>query len=195
MTIRKTLILALTLTAAATQLRGRPALAADPDDDLRRSVVKYTVPNVVLVDQEGRKVALKAYIETRKPVMVQFVYATCTTICPILSASFVSVQNRMGAGASKVHMVSITIDPENDTPKIMKEYLKKYRGRPGWDFLTGSRADIDKTMRAFNAYVPNKMSHYPLTLIRNPSNGTWIRLNGLMGSADLMKELSAVMPK
>jgi protein SCO1/2 len=87
-----------------------------------------------------------------------------------------------------VHLVSISIDPENDTPKVLMEYLKRYRAKPGWDFLTGSRADIDKVMYAFNAYIPNKMSHYPLTLIRTPSDGKWIRIFGLLSSSEFLEE-------
>lgn len=194
-TLCKFVIVAGALAIAAAPLRDRAALAAAPVGDVRRSIAQYKVPDVVLIDQNDRKVHLRSLLNTRKPVMVQFVYATCTTICPVLSASFVSVQRKLGTKSSKVQMVSITIDPENDSPKVMKAYLKKYHGKPGWDFLTGSRADIDATMHAFDAYVPNKMLHYPLTLIRNPSTGSWIRLNGLMGSTDLMAELEKVMPK
>jgi protein SCO1/2 len=84
--------------------------------------------------------------------------------------------------------VSITIDPEHDSPEVMREYLKRYRAKPGWDFLTGSRADIDRVMHAFDAYVPNKMSHYPLTLLRGPGEGRWIRIYGLIGTSDLLDE-------
>jgi protein SCO1/2 len=94
----------------------------------------------------------------------------------------------MGADSNKVHLISISIDPENDTPKVMKEYLKRYRAKPGWDFLTGSRKDIDAVMRAFNAYIPNKMSHYALTFIRSPKDDKWVRLYGIMSSSEFMAE-------
>jgi protein SCO1/2 len=74
----------------------------------------------------------------------------------------------------------------------MKEYLKRYRAKPGWDFLTGSRKDIDSVMRALNAYIPNKMSHFPLTLIRSPEDGKWIRIFGLMSSSEFMTEFQKV---
>jgi protein SCO1/2 len=74
----------------------------------------------------------------------------------------------------------------------MKEYLKRYRAKPGWDFLTGSRADIDKVMYAFDAYVTNKMNHIPLTLIQSPGDGKWIRIFGLMGSSEFLSECKKV---
>ena len=75
---------------------------------------------------------------------------------------------------------------------MLKDYLKRYRAKPGWDFFTGSREDIDKVMHAFNAYIPNKMYHYPLTLIRSPKDGKWIRIMGLMSSSEFVAECEKV---
>ncbi len=154
----------------------------------RKSVEAYTAPDVILVNQEGAKVHFKKYIETNKPIVLDFIYGTCTTICPVLSAGYSSLQKKLGANAESVRLVSITIDPENDTPQIMKEYLKRYRAKPGWDFLTGSRGDIDRVMRAFDAYIPDKMSHYQLTLIRSPKTGKWTRIKELISGSDLLNE-------
>ena len=88
-----------------------------------------------------------------------------------------------------MQLISISIDPEHDTPKIMKGYLKQYRAKPGWDFLTGSREDIDRVMRAFDSYVPDKMYHKQVTFIRAQGPGEWVRIDGLPGSSDLMSEI------
>ena len=157
-----------------------------------RSVEAYAMPDVVLVNQDGDKVRLKKLLESDKPLIVDFIYGTCTTICPVLSAGFSHLQRKLGDESEKVHLVSITIDPEHDTPRVMKEYLERYRARPGWDFLTGSRRDIDRVMTAFDAYFRDKMDHKPLTFIRSPEDGKWVRLYGLMGSRDFMKECQKV---
>ncbi len=154
----------------------------------QRSVEQYTIPDVILVNQDGEKVRLQNLLESDVPVVVDFIYGTCTTICPVLSAGFASLQKKLGAEAQKVALVSITIDPENDTPQTMKAYLKRYRAKPGWDFLTGSRTDIDNVMRAFNAYVPDKMSHLPLSFIRSPRDGQWVRLFGLLSGRNFLSE-------
>jgi len=171
------------------------APAAAAEKPYKRTVETYTMPDVTLVNQDGRKVRFKSLVETDKPVIVDFIYATCTTICPVLSVSYINLQNRLKDSPQKPRLISITIDPENDTPKTMKEYLKRYNAKPGWDFLTGSRGDIDKVMRAFNAYIPDKMSHYPLTLIRSPKDGTWVRLFGILSSREFMSEYLAVASK
>lgn len=168
----------------------RPAEAAG--ERYKRTVERYTVPDVVLVNQNGTKVRLRQLVESGKPVILDFIFGTCTTICPVLSAGYSNLQKKLGADAGNVQLISISIDPENDTPRIMSDYLKRYRAKPGWDFLTGSRKDIDAVMRAFSAYIPNKMSHYPLTLIRSPKDGSWVRLFGLMSTAEFMGEYARV---
>lgn len=164
---------------------------ADPKK-YQRTVENYAMPDVVLVNQEGKKVRFKELMKSDKPVIVDFIFGTCTTICPILSASYTNFQRKLGSDTRRVQLVSISIDPENDTPKVMRDYLKRYQSKPGWDFLTGSRADIDKVMYAFKAYIPNKMSHYPLTLIRSPGENTWIRVFGLMSSTEFLNECQKV---
>ena len=158
------------------------------DARYKRTVEDYTVPDVVLVNQDGTKVRLRELLSSDRPVIVEFIFGTCTTICPILSAGYTNLQQRLAPDTRKVRLVSISIDPEHDTPKVMKEYLERYRAKPGWDFLTGTRSDIDKVMRAFSAYVPSKMSHYPLALIRPSKNEKWIRIFGLMSTSEFMEE-------
>lgn len=154
----------------------------------KRTVERYTIPDVTLINQDGKPVRIKSIIESDKPVVVDFIYGTCTTICPVLSAGYANLQNRLGSGGNAPRLISITIDPEHDTPKILKEYLKRYRAKPGWEFLTGTRQDIDRVMKAFNAYIPDKMSHYPLNLIRSPKDNTWVRLYGIMSSREFLDE-------
>ena len=158
----------------------------------KRTIESYTVPDVVLVNQNGEKVHLKEFLKSDKPVILDFIFGTCTTICPVLSASFTNLQRKLGADSEKVRLVSVTIDPEHDNPKVMKEYLKRFRAKPGWDFLTGSRQDINTVMRAFDAWIPDKMSHYPLTLIREPGSSRWIRIFGLMSGSEFIAECRKV---
>lgn len=154
----------------------------------KRTVERYTVPDVTMINQDGHKVRLRQLVDVDRPVIIDFIYGTCTTICPVLSAGYVNLQNKLDARMPQPRLISITIDPENDTPKVMKEYLKRFRAKPGWDFLTGSRADITKVMIAFNAYIPDKMSHYPINLIRTGKDGSWVRLFGIMSSREFLDE-------
>jgi protein SCO1/2 len=187
---RASIFTRLLLLTGITLMVVVPAVAEE--GKYKRSIENYTMPDVTLINQNNTRVKLKKLISSDKPVVVDFIYGTCTTICPVLSAGYVGLQQKLGEGSSKVQLISISIDPENDSPKVMKEYLKRYRAKPGWDFLTGSREDIDKVMYAFNAYIPNKMYHYPLTLIRNPKDGTWARIFGLTSTTEFMNEYKKV---
>ena len=180
------ILMAMVLTVSSAQAESKK---------YKRTIEKYKMPDVVLINQDGKKVRLQSMLTSDTPVVVDFIYGTCTTICPVLSAGFINLQGKLGALNQNVRLISITIDPENDTPKIMKEYLKRYRAKPGWDFLTGSRSDIDAVMKAFNAYIPDKMSHYPLNLIRSPKDGSWVRLFGLMSSKEFLEEYQSVAGK
>jgi protein SCO1 len=147
------------------------------------------VPDVTVIDETGTILPLRDVLLQDRPVFVEFVYATCTTICPVLSAGFSSMQRKLGDDRDRVALVSFTIDPEHDTPEELDKYLKRYGAKSGWSFYTGTRADIDDIMRAFDAYVADKMSHRPLTFVRSPKDGSWVRLFGFAGTADLLAEL------
>lgn len=166
-----------------------PVQARAESKQYKRSVESYQIPDVTLINQEGKNVRLKNLVESGKPVIVDFIYGTCTTICPVLSACFTNLQNKLGASTPKVHLVSISIDPENDSPRVMRDYLKRYRAKPGWDFLTGSRKDIDAVMKGFDAYIPNKMSHYAVTFIHKPGGNSWIRINGITSTSEFIEEI------
>lgn len=174
------IVLALFFSAAVGRAEGKKYY--------KRTMEEYNIPDVVLLNQEGEKVKIKAYLDGEKPVIVNFIYGTCTTICPVLSAGFAHFQKKLGQEAGNVQLVSISIDPDNDTPELMREHLQRYEARPGWDVFTGKRAEIIKVLREFDAYVANKMNHYPLTILRAPGDKKWVRLNGLLSTAELKGE-------
>jgi protein SCO1 len=171
------------------------ASAVAAPSEYKRSTERYAVPDVTLINQDGKRVKLKSLINCGKPVVLDFVYATCTTICPVLSAGFSNFQRKLGDKSSDVQLISISIDPEHDSPRVMKKYLRNYRARPGWQFLTGSREDIDSVMSAFDSYVTDKMSHYPIMFIRGPRDEEWVRIYGLISTSDFMHEYEKVVQK
>jgi len=166
---------------------------AETREKYKRTTENYFVPDVTLVNQNGARVKLHSLLNSKKVVMVDFIFTTCSTICPVLSANFANFQKRMGAEAGNIQLISISIDPENDTSKKLKEYLKRYDAKPGWDFLTGSRTDIEKVIKALDAYTPDKMSHLPLALLYSPSGKRWVRIYGLIGTGDLITEYGKML--
>lgn len=158
-----------------------------------RTTVAYNIPDVTLINQDGEEVNFKSFLNSDKLVILDFVFATCPTICPILSAGMASFQKKIGPNSEKVQLVTLTIDPEYDTPEVLKEYSRNYYAQEGWDFFTGSKKDIDRVMKAFDAYVADKMDHLPLTFLHMPGSENWIRINGLMSTSELMQEYKELM--
>ena len=183
----------------AFDISGREAASPKDADQRRgkylRSVKYYTVPNVKLLNQDGKRVNLKELVDSGKPVIFDFIYTTCTTICPVLSATFTSLRKDLGPDADKVQLISISIDPENDRPEKMKKYLSRFKAGKGWDFLTGSREDIDRVLVALDATLVDKMSHEPLYVMRAPHSDDWVRIKGLLGKGDLLSELKKMEHK
>lgn len=158
-----------------------------------KSIEEYHIPDVTLLDQNGQEIDIEEYFDTNKPIVLDFIFATCSTICPVLSATFSHFQKELGENHSGVQMVSISIDPDNDSPDVMKEYLARYGARDGWDVLTGKRENVVQVLKGFDAYVANKMDHYPLTLMRAPGSPKWVRLYGLLSAADVKSEYEKLM--
>lgn len=155
----------------------------------KRTVEQYQAPEVTLLSQDRVKVPFRDIVHSGKPVALAFNYTTCTTVYPLIAAGFANLQRKLGPERGNVWLISISIDPEYDTPEVMKDYLRRYGAQPGWDFLTGSKQDIERIMRALNAYVPDKMeTHNPLTFIWLPGKSECLRIFGLTGTRDLMAE-------
>ncbi len=192
MTMKKVYVFIIFLLTLSFIFQGSTVCAEVPKK-YSRSVEKYRVPDVTLVNQDGRKVKFADLLNAKDTVLLDFVFTTCTTICPLLSLGFLDFQKKLGYESEKVQLISISIDPEHDSPKIMKSYIKRYDAHPGWDFLTGSREDIDKVLKAFNAYTPNKMSHAPLIFLKSRADTDWVRINGLIGTRDLLREYQSVL--
>ena len=153
------------------------------------SVAVYTIPDVKLVGMNGDEVALREVIDSHDPIILNFIFTTCTTICPVMSATFQQVQKRLGAKRKNVRMVSISIDPENDTPAKLKEYASKFSAGPQWKMLTGSLENSITIQRAFGVFAGDKMNHKPVTFLKaKDSEQTWVRLDGLVDAPEIIKE-------
>jgi protein SCO1/2 len=174
---------------AHAQHRAGPATAT------QRSARIYRVPDVTLLDMNGAAVALAEVLRTEVPVLVNFIFTTCTSVCPVMSATFAEVQRQLIAHGTRARLVSISIDPEQDTPDRLREFARKHGAAPGWQFLTGTTADVVAVQRALGAYRGNKMSHVPAAYVRLPGNDHWIRFDGLTGAAELVAEVRRATDK
>jgi protein SCO1/2 len=160
---------------------------------VQRSQHHYALPEVTLRDQANQPVAMRELQEAAEPMAVNFIFATCTTICPVMSATFSQMLRELGPDAKRIRLVSITIDPEHDSPSVLAEYAKRFDAPPGWRFLTGRPDDVERVLRAFDAWPGAKAKHRPITLLRASGAHEWLRIEGLDSGAHLAAEARSVI--
>ena len=159
----------------------------------RRSTADYKLPPVKLVRDDGKTVSLAEELNDDRPVIMNFIFTTCTAICPVMSQVFSQLQSKLGADRDKVHMVSISIDPEQDTPERLVEYASKFEAGHQWRFYTGTTEASIATQRAFDVYRGDKMSHVPVTLLRAAPGKPWVRMEGFTTSDELLREFRGLV--
>ena len=155
------------------------------------SGARVEVPDVALVDQDGKTVRVRSLLQAGKPVVVSFVFTTCTTICPMLSTIVSRVQAKLGDRVGQeVTLVSISVDPARDTPARLKAYAARHHAKPGWTWLTGGRGAVEQVLRGMGAYTPSFTDHPPMVLVGDGAGG-WTRLNGFPSQAAIVAQVDA----
>jgi protein SCO1/2 len=189
------ILIAWNLPGAAAE-HGDMHMSAPPahaGNQLILSTVNYDIPAISLVRSSGEPVTLTDELNDGRAVMVNFVYTTCPGVCPLSSQVFAGFQRKLGKDRGKVHLVSISIDPEADTPAALTEYAKKFDAGAGWDHYTGSMAASLAAQRAFDVYHGDKMSHTPVTLMRLAPGKPWRRIDGFASADRLLSEYHSLL--
>lgn len=138
-------------------------------------------PNVELVNQDGKSVRFFDDMIKDKVVIINFMYAGCGDTCPLETARLANVQRLLGDSVGKdVFMYSITIDPENDTPEVLKKYSEKFNVGPGWQFLTGKESDIMLLRTKLGVYSQadadlEPTDHDISLILGNQKTGRWMK--------------------
>jgi protein SCO1 len=154
-----------------------------------RTTANYAIPDVRLTRQDGTVVKFGEELNDGRPVVLSFIYTSCTSVCPLISHTLSQLQDKLGANAGRVHIMSITIDPEQDSPGRLREYAKTFNAGPDWQHYSGTLAASQTVQRAFNVYRGDKMDHVPATLIRPAPGAPWARIEGFASPDQLLAEL------
>jgi len=153
-------------------------------------VADITLPDATLVTQDGLQANLVDDVVGDKLVIIDFVYTTCTTICPVLSAIFSQVQGKLGdrLGADVV-MISLSVDPLRDTPARLKKYASSLGAGDGWVWLTGNKQTVNGVLQEFGAYTPNFADHPSVVLVGDGVNGKWARFLGFPSADQIISKV------
>lgn len=180
--------------SSALSLLGVNAIAADAHaghhmaDGQVRSEHSYALPDVKVVRADGKRMTLPQALNDGRPVVLNFIYTSCNAICPVTSQVLAEFRAKLGADTEKTNMVSISIDPEQDTPRRLTEYAKRFGEAGVWAHYTSSSADAVDIQRAFEAWRGDKMNHQPTTYVRQAPGKPWVRLDGFWGPDALLAE-------
>jgi protein SCO1 len=146
------------------------------------------IPDATVYNQNGRRLNFYTDLVKGKTVAINFIFTTCTTICPPLTATFRRVQQQLGERAGgDIALISISVDPTTDTPERLHDFAAQFKAGPGWTFVTGDKAEIDSLLRALGAAVADKNDHTPMILVGNDAANNWTRTYGLSSPATLIK--------
>jgi protein SCO1/2 len=170
--------LALLLTALLTiQPIGKVHAQSDSDT---QTEARQNIPDVELVDQDGKTVHLYSDLVRGRVAALSFVFTTCTTICPLIGANLGRLQTELGQSLGKdISLISVSVDPATDTPQRMKAWGAQFGAKAGWSLLTGDKETVNQLLRIVGLYTPDIQSHSPFLLLVNDRTGDWTRVNAI----------------
>lgn len=150
--------------------------------------------DVQLVNQNGDTMRLYSDLIEGKIVIINSFFATCSGSCPVMAGTFAKIQKHLGDRIGKdVNLISISVDPVNDTPAKLKEYAKRFHARSGWYFLTGKKENVDFALQKLGQYVDDKNDHLNVIILGNQRTGLWKKAFGLAKPEDLISIVDSVV--
>jgi protein SCO1 len=172
----------------------RPSAANSPGpqpDSTAVSPKPFQIPDTTVYDQDGKKLHFYTDLIKGKTVAINFIFTTCTTICPPLTATFRKLQQELGERVGRdLQLISISVDPATDVPERLKAYSDKFKAGPGWAFVTGDKQELDLLLKSLGASVGDKKDHTPMVLIGNDKAAYWTRTYGLAPVNTLLKAIT-----
>lgn len=193
------LILSLAVFTTAQAQTPKPAAPPAPHDhshmtNTEASPAEKYFTDVELTDQDGKKVRFYSDVLKGKTVVVNAFFTTCTSVCPPMNRNMEKIQQALGDHIGRdVFLVSITVDPETDTPARLKDYAKKFHAGPGWTFLTGKKENLDWALYKLGQYVEKKDDHTTVFIIGNETTGLWKKAFGMANVAELVQVVESVV--
>ena len=152
------------------------------------------IPDVSVIDQNGRRRHFYTDLVKQKVVAVNFVYTTCNTICPPLGATFGKLQKSLGEHFGKdVFLISISVDPATDTPDRLRSWAAQFGAQPGWTLVTGDKMELNRLLKVLGSDTASPESHSPMVLIINDKRAAWKRVYGLGSSAALSRSIEQML--
>src|SRR6516165_2137109 len=175
-------LIGLAAVGAAFSQESSGESAPPPASHAVRSIAQYSIPDVRLVRDDGKAVSLPEEMNDGRPVVLNFIFTTCSTICPLMSQTLAQFDHEL------VHLMSISIDPEQDTPARLHAYAQKFHAGPEWQHYTGTAQASLAAQRAFNVWRGDKMGDSSVTLVRPAPGPPGLRIGGFFTPGELLRQ-------
>lgn len=150
------------------------------------------LPDIEVLNQRGETVHFYSDLVKDKIVAINFIFTQCTMVCPVLGFHFGQLRKKLAQlPGQDVHLISISIDPVNDSPERLRAWAQQFDSGPGWTQITGSKVAIDTLLKALESFAPEINDHSTLVLIGNDKQQQWQRVDGYSSSTHILAGLKA----
>lgn len=177
---------------AATTKRPRATTAGRPGV-VDVGGVKIEIPDVEVLDQNGRKVRFYSDLIKDKVVVVSFFFTSCTFVCPPQARALTKLRSSLADRFGReVFFISVSKDPETDTPERLKTWGGQFDAGGGWTLVTGEKGVMKQLIWDFTGEGLGQQMHSAILLIGNDRTGVWTEAEGLSASEEVVKEIDKV---
>ena len=168
---------------------------APTDEPASTTTEKYAfssaqIPDVRVYNQNGEALNFYSDLIKGNNVAINFIFTTCTNVCPVLTATFRRVQVELEKSEANTKLISISVDPVVDTPERLREFATKFKAGSGWTFVTGEKAEIDSLLQRLGVGSGNKNDHTSMILVGNDPADFWTRTYGLSSPSALVRVMT-----
>lgn len=203
-TVRRLYIFTLVLCLGPVHQANGQAARNDVDSNASRATSagrlieidnsRILLPDARVLNHLGRPVRFYTDLIKDKVVLLSFIYTSCTNVCLMQGENLSKVQSQLGARLGQdVFLISVSMDPETDTPKKLKQWGRVFDTRPGWTLVSSNLAEMNSMLKAFTGNSPGqKEMHASAVFIGNDKTGVWLTADGQAEPGELIKLINHV---
>ena len=166
--------------------------------EAKPKAARVTLHDLQLADVDGQTIRFKSEAVGNRIVVVGFIYTSCTTICPVTSAVFADVQQRLiktlgERFGHEAKLITLTVDPATDTSERLKAYAANFASAAGWLWLTGEKPQVDRVLTGLGAYAADFTRHSGAVLVGDARTGDWMRFYGIPNPTDIVNRVDQLL--
>jgi protein SCO1/2 len=180
-------------STAIQSVEAAPVNGASDDGHAASPAERY-FGDVLLTNQDGKRLRLYTDILKGNVVIINSFYTSCNGVCRVTIPLLKQLQESLGERVGKdIRIVSITVDPENDDPEVLRQYAAGVGAKPGWDFLTGDKQTVDEVLYKFGLYTDAKENHSNIIIVGNEPTGLWKKVLGIAPPYEIRRSIESVL--